>query len=156
MRGHERLSARRSTLREALHAELRGVFRQVYNVSLLTFRVKLGIFDLAKLISFEAARRIPIVRQMSQGRVRGVVVRPMKLRMLQEAYFMKFDCSVFIVSQTFTLRSDSCESAGSISDQREGLGRALRLRPSPLGDWARPLEMFQVGVALLRVASASS
>ena len=28
--------------------------------------------------------------------------------------------------------------------------------PSPLGDWARPLEIFQIGVALSRVASANS
>ena len=57
---------------EALHAELRGVF-QVYNVSLPTFRVKLDLFHLAKLISFDAARRIPTLRQMSQGRVQGTV-----------------------------------------------------------------------------------
>ena len=74
------LSARESTLmgsgtcgNEALHAELRGVFRQVYNVSLPTFRVKLDLFHLAKLVSFDAARRIPMLRQMSQGRVRGTV-----------------------------------------------------------------------------------
>ena len=74
------LSARESTLmgsgtcgNEALHAELRVVFRQVYNVSLPTFRLKLDVFHLAKLVSFDAARRIPMLRQMSQGRVRGTV-----------------------------------------------------------------------------------
>ena len=50
-----------------------GVFRQVYNVSLPTFRVKLDLFHLAKLVSFDAARSIPMLRQMSQGRVRGTV-----------------------------------------------------------------------------------
>ena len=35
----------------------------------------LDIFHLAKLISFDAARRIPMLRQMSQGRVREVVSR---------------------------------------------------------------------------------
>ena len=63
----------------ALHAKLRGVFRQVYNVSLPTFRVKLDISHLSKLISFDAARRIPLHRQMSQGRVRGIVVQHTKL-----------------------------------------------------------------------------
>ena len=66
------LSARESTLmrsgscgNEALDAELRNVFWQVYNVSLPTFRVKLDIFQLAKLISFDAARCFPTLRQMS-------------------------------------------------------------------------------------------
>ena len=132
------LSARQSTLmasgtcgNDALHAELRGVFRQVYNVSLPTFRVKLDIFHPSKLMSFDAARRTPLLRQMSQGRVREVVVQPMKLHIIKVTYFMSFDCSVFIVSQTSTLRSDSCESAGSISDQR-GAGWRIAPPPSPL------------------------
>ena len=103
-------------------------FRQVCNVSLPTFRVKLDTFHLSKLISFDAARRIPMLHQMSQGRVREALVQPMKLRTIKVAHSMQFDCSVFIASQTSILRSDSCESAGSISDQREGLGRTLRLR----------------------------
>ena len=89
------LSARHSTLmasgtcgNEALHAELRGVLRQVCNVSLPTCRVKLDIFHLSKLISFDAARRIAMLRQMSQGRVRVVVVQPMKLCIIKVASFM--------------------------------------------------------------------
>ena len=64
---------------EALHAELRGVFRQVYNVSLPTFRVKLDIFHLAKLVSFDAARRIPMLRQMDQGLAGGASVKCVSL-----------------------------------------------------------------------------
>ena len=80
------LSSRESALmgsgtcgNEALHAELRGVSRQVYNVSLPTFRVKLDLFHLAKLISYDATRRIPMLRQLSQGRVQGTVFLHMKL-----------------------------------------------------------------------------
>ena len=73
---------------EPLHADLRGVFRQVYNVSLPTFRVKLDIFHLSKLKSFVVARRTPMLRQMSQGRVRVIVVQPMKLRTNRVAYSM--------------------------------------------------------------------
>ena len=54
---------------EALHAELRGVFRQAYNVSVPTFRLKLDLFKLSRQVSFDGARRIPLLRQMSQGPV---------------------------------------------------------------------------------------
>ena len=54
---------------EALHAELRGVSRQAYNVSVPTFRLKLGLFKLSKQVSFDGARRIPLLRQMNQGPV---------------------------------------------------------------------------------------
>ena len=89
------LSARQSTLmasgtcgNDALHAELRGVFRQVYNVSLPTFRVKLDIFHLSKLKPFVVARRTPMLSQMSQGRVRGVVVQAMKPCIIEVAHSM--------------------------------------------------------------------
>ena len=52
---------------EALHAELRGVFRQAYSVSVSTFRLKLDLFKLSKQVSFDGARRIPLLRQMNQG-----------------------------------------------------------------------------------------
>ena len=74
------LSARESALmgtgtcgNEALHAELRGVFRQVCGVSLPTFRLKMDLVKLSKLISFDAARRIPMLLQMNHGRVFGNV-----------------------------------------------------------------------------------
>ena len=73
---------------EALHAELRGVFRQVYNVSLPTFRVKLDIFHLAKLVSFDAARRIPMLRQMKQGLAGGASVKCVNLWTLGVAHSM--------------------------------------------------------------------
>ena len=73
---------------EALHAELRGVFRQVYNVSLPTFRVKLDIFHLAKLVSFDAARRIPMLRQMNQGLAGGASVECVSLWTLGVAHSM--------------------------------------------------------------------
>ena len=83
------LSARESTLmgsstcgNEALHAELRSVFRQV---SLPTFRVKLDLFHLAKLVSFDATRWIPMLRQRSQGRVRGT-------------FFLHFKLGTFLVT----------------------------------------------------------
>ena len=96
------LSARESTLmgsgtcgNEALHAEPRGVFRQVYNVSLPTFRVKLvDVFHLAKLVSFDAARRIPMLCQMSQGRVRGTVFLHFKLGTFLVTHCMKFTLPV--------------------------------------------------------------
>ena len=40
---------------EALHAELRSVFRQAYNVSMPTFRLKLELFKLHKHVSFDGA-----------------------------------------------------------------------------------------------------
>ena len=88
------LLARESTLtasgtcsNEAQHAELRGIFRQVYNVSLPTLRVKLDVFHLSKLIYFDAARRIPMLRQISQGCVRGVMaVQHMKLCIFEVAH----------------------------------------------------------------------
>ena len=54
---------------EALHAELRGVFRQACNVLMPTFRLKLDLFKLSKQVSFDGARRIPMLRQMNQGPV---------------------------------------------------------------------------------------
>ena len=64
------LSARESALRgagtcgnEALHA---------YDVSLPTFRLKLDLVMLSKLTSFDAARRIPMLRQINHGRVLGM------------------------------------------------------------------------------------
>ena len=53
---------------EALHAELRGIFGQAYNVSLPTFRLKLDLFKLSKQVAVDGARRIPMLRQMNQGR----------------------------------------------------------------------------------------
>ena len=44
---------------EALHAELRGVFRQAHNASVPTFRLKLDLFKLSRQVSFDGARRIP-------------------------------------------------------------------------------------------------
>ena len=49
--------------KEALHAELGGVFRQAYNVSVPTFRLKLDLFKHSKQASFDGARRIPLLRQ---------------------------------------------------------------------------------------------
>ena len=54
---------------EALHAEVRGVFRQAYNVSVPTFRLKLDLFKHSKQVSFDGARRIPLLSQMNQGPV---------------------------------------------------------------------------------------
>ena len=54
---------------KALHAELRGIFRQAYNVSLPSFRLKLDLFKLSKQVAFDGARRIPTLGQMNQGRV---------------------------------------------------------------------------------------
>ena len=53
----------------ALHAELGGVFRHAKNVSVPTFRLKLGLFKLSKQVSFDGARRIPLLRKMNQGPV---------------------------------------------------------------------------------------
>ena len=52
---------------EALHAELRGIFRQAHNVTTPTFMLKLDLFKLSKQVSFDGARRIPMLRQMNQG-----------------------------------------------------------------------------------------
>ena len=41
---------------EALHAELRGIFRQPYNVSLSSMRLKLDLFKLSKQVAFDGAR----------------------------------------------------------------------------------------------------
>ena len=54
---------------EALHAELRSVFRQAYNVPLPTFWLKLDLFKLSKPVSFDCARRIPLLRQMNESPV---------------------------------------------------------------------------------------
>ena len=54
---------------EVLHAEVRGVFRQAFHVSVPTFRLKLGLFKLSKQVSFDGARRIPLLRRMNQGPV---------------------------------------------------------------------------------------
>ena len=54
---------------EALHAKLQGVFRQAYNVSVPTFRLKLDLLKLSKQVSFDGARRIPMLRQTNQGPV---------------------------------------------------------------------------------------
>ena len=48
---------------EALHAELRGVFREAYNVSGPTFRLKLELFKISKQVSFDGVRRIPLLRR---------------------------------------------------------------------------------------------
>ena len=94
------LSARESALMGSgtcgNEAERRGVF----NVALPTFRVKLDIFHLSQLISVDAARRTPMLRQVSQGRVRGgrtqhviqlfcvqrVMNLPTKVRFLRESW----------------------------------------------------------------------
>ena len=55
--------------KEALHAELGGVFRQAYNVSMPTFSLTLDLFKLSKQVSFDGARRIPLLSQMNQGPV---------------------------------------------------------------------------------------
>ena len=49
------------------HAELRGVFRQAFYVSMPTFRPKLDLFQFSKQVSFDGARRIPMLRQMNPG-----------------------------------------------------------------------------------------
>ena len=54
---------------EALHSELRSVFRQAYNVSVPTFQLKLDLFKLSKQVSFDGARHISLLRQMNQGPV---------------------------------------------------------------------------------------
>ena len=54
---------------EALHAELRSVFRQAYNVSVPTFQLKHDLFKLSKQVSFDGARHISLLRQMNQGPV---------------------------------------------------------------------------------------
>ena len=52
---------------EALHVELRGAFRQVYEVSAPTFQLKLDLFTLSKQTDFDAALMMPNLRQMKQG-----------------------------------------------------------------------------------------
>ena len=51
--------------KEALHAELQGVFRQGFCVTVPAFRLKLDLFKLSKQEKFDGARRIPMLRQMS-------------------------------------------------------------------------------------------
>ena len=51
---------------EALHVELRGIFRQAYFVTMPTSKLKLDLFKLSKQVSFDGARRIPMLRQMNQ------------------------------------------------------------------------------------------
>ena len=51
---------------ESLHAECRGVFRQVYKVSAATSQLKLDLFKLFKQTAFDAARRIPNLLQLKQ------------------------------------------------------------------------------------------
>ena len=38
-------------------------------MSVPTFRLKLDLFELSKQVSFDGARRIPLLRQMNQGPV---------------------------------------------------------------------------------------
>ena len=100
---------------ETLHAELRGLFRKVYDVSLPNFRLKLDLVKLSKLVSFDAAGHIPMLRQMNYSRVEGSV----QTRNTELAF------RVLLLLHEPPKRSDPCESPGSISHQREGLGRAL-------------------------------
>ena len=48
-------------------ARSRGIFMQANNVTMPTFRLKLDLSKLSKQVPFGGARRIPMLRQMSQG-----------------------------------------------------------------------------------------
>ena len=58
-----------TTANEALHAELRNAFRQVYSVHVPTLQTRLKTFVLAKQVAWDAARRTPGLRQRSQQAV---------------------------------------------------------------------------------------
>ena len=126
------LSARESALMGwsscGNEAELRGVFRQVHNVSLPTFRVKIDIFHLSKLTSFDAARRIPMLRRRSQGRVRKTIVQHTSLCSFDVGYSMSFICSVCNVSWTNPEGLILARVLGRSLISEKGWGRALCLR----------------------------
>lgn len=58
-----------TTANEALHAELRNAFRQVYSVHVPTLQTRLKTFVLSKQVAWDAARRTPGLRQRSQQAV---------------------------------------------------------------------------------------
>lgn len=67
-----------TTGNEALHAELRSALRQVYRVHAPTLRLRLHLLSLAKRIGWEAARRVPALRQQRQLSVLcRVLARPL-------------------------------------------------------------------------------
>ena len=105
---------------EVMHAELRGIFRQAYNVSLPTFRLKLDLFKLSKQVALYGARRIPMLRQMNQGRaVEGDVFQPPRS---PDA----IDSPIICVLILFFPRSSLGEGPWAPTAQREGLGAALQ------------------------------
>ena len=53
---------------EALHNELRGHLRQVYDVHLPTMVLKLRLFTLMKQLVHDSALRVPSLRKLNQGR----------------------------------------------------------------------------------------
>ena len=57
-----------TTGNEALHRSLRNAFRQVYDVHLPTFQLKLDIFKMSRQIVHDTAARVPIPRQLSSSR----------------------------------------------------------------------------------------
>ena len=116
---------------EALRTEFRAVSRQAYNVSVPTFRLKLDLFKLSKQVSFDGARRIPMLRQMNQGpAVQGDVLGHRGPRM-PSAVPLRW-------------RSDSTlpevkswrESLGAPCSAR-GAGRGTAVTPWPRGGQAR-------------------
>ena len=85
------LSARESALmgsgtcgNEALHAELRDVFRQVYNVSLPTFRVKLNVFSACETDIVRRCKAHPSTAPDEPGSRQGVVCSAQEIVALLE------------------------------------------------------------------------
>lgn len=67
-----------TTGNEALHAEMRNAFRQVYSIHVPTLRLRLSTFTLAKMIAWNAAVRFPGLRQRrQQGVLARVLARPL-------------------------------------------------------------------------------
>ena len=90
--------------------------------------MKLDIFHLAKLVSFDAARRIPMLRQMDQGLARRGICQvcqpfgPSEKPTPCGVVVMCFPCD-----EPFPLGQIPCESSRSIPCQRQGLHPALCL-----------------------------
>ena len=59
---------------EALHAEMRGFFRQVYRIQKTALQLKLNLFVFSKQIAQDAALRLPPLRQMRPGRMLALVL----------------------------------------------------------------------------------
>ena len=67
-----------TTSNEALHAQLRSAFRQVYDIHAPVMQLRLHTFTLLKQVAFEAELRVPGLRQRREGEVLSrVLARPL-------------------------------------------------------------------------------